>query len=1109
MSPFTENERTELIFAVHEQLAAGAYERAMQVLVILLHNDGEDVAQDAHTFLMLRMLGQSARAIGKLGTAISAYQDAQRLALALDRPELESAAVEGLALVAVADDDLELALDLYDRAASLARQGGDDYGRSMVLSNKAGVLMRIGRLSEAQEHYEEALRYDGLSPGDRAIAEDSLAVVLDQLDSTEEALLIAERAAEEFRAAGMLQDLHACLSNLEGYQRRLGRNAEASKTFADAHELVRELAEAAIDRHHYAGYQSRVKAIEEETTKSVEGEDGGWLVIGVNAWLGKNLMEEGAEAYEQGDYARAEQAHLSALAHWERLGAAHVLPKVYLALGTLYGDTSQWRQAVQYLVLARGLAFDIGDAGTEFLACMGLGRLAGNPNVRFNELDRPELIARARALRPIATHQAFGLPFEDDEPLRDAPLDGGVLDTLDAKDLAAHGAYDEAEQALRRAVAFEQAMQDDPENELPVRPRLTWRLVSLYSVLRQQERHEEADVVGRRLHELAQTDTTPRSAFLVHQLFGVELFNRDEWTEKAFEHLVNACEAYERMRAQALEVGDLDEFSGLLHPPFDEAIEVALQLGLEAEALHLLERSKGRSLLEALRGAATQVLAEGQLADEAELWRELQEAHAEFDRRVTDEDPDDRIRRLYDARQRAEDLESRLEALWESLEGSHPDLVAHRLGRPATAARIAAALADRDDDALLIEAFIGPRTIRVFGLDAHGRLEVHHLGRADDGPWVELKELVQGSSAKGGAMALEAIRHPALRQLSTFVDAIAGDRPVFLVPHQFLHALPMHLCWDARGELAPRPRSFQLPSASLLVYRSAREIPAFGYLVAGDPLGDLPFASLEASGVAGRFGTDPAIGAECTPDWLAGSLTRRQAPWKLVHLACHAFFHARRAERSGLVLAEAGDVRIVDAKSLSVLDWSSELVVLSACSSGQQDVRHGDELAGMARALLARGARALIVALWEVPDLTTFLVVRELYERLPPGEAWSIDDLGLALAGAQVAIRDLTAGELLAFACKLQAGGVGSPAQPVHHCAMAAAATAHLTAGNHEEWLRWREAIRASTAGKPVPLDIGAPDWSVQPTLAKDKAYAVAPFAEPVHWGAFVLFGAG
>jgi CHAT domain-containing protein/tetratricopeptide (TPR) repeat protein len=1112
VSPFTDEERTSLVLTAHQQLAAGAYERAMRILATVLHNDGQSVPQDDLTFVTLRMLGQSARTIGDLGTATSAYQDAQRLALALERPDLESAAVAGLAFVASAGDDLELALDLNDRAAQLARDGGDERGRSLVLGNNADVLMRLERLAEAEAHLGEALECDELLPGERAKIEDSLAVVLNQRDRPEEALAIAQRAVEDFRAAGMRHDLRICLSNLEGYQRRLGYEEEAAKTFVEAHELMRELAEAAVDRDHYAGFEARAQEVEEETRKRVEseGEGGGW-VIGVNAMLGEQLLAEGNEAYEQGDYARGEQALLSALAHWERLGAAHVLPRVHLTLGVLYSDAGQGQQAVQHLLLARRSAFAIGDASREFLACMNLSRLAGRSSVRFNELDRLELIARARALRPIATHQRFGLSLEGEEPLQDAPLDGGVIDTLDANDFTEHGAYEEAEQALRRAVALAEAETEDDgaEGEAPVWPRLTWRLVSLYSLLRRQEKDEEADAVRRRLDELARIDTTPRSAFLMNREFGAELFNRGEWTAEAFGRLVAACDAYERLRRKALEVGDLDEFGEVLQPPFDEAIEVALELGLDVEGLHLLERSKARSLLEALRGVRDALPGDGELAEEARLWHELQEAHAEFDHRSADESPDDRARRLYDARQRIGELEPRLDAIWESLGSSHPDLVVHRLGRPATVPQIAAVLAARDDDALVIELFVGPRTIRAFALDAQERLEVHRLGEAGDGSWAELATLVHGSTEKGGAMALEAIFHPALREFSRLVDALAGDRPVVLVPHQFLHALPLHLREDEGGAPAPRPRSFQLPSASLLVYARPHDVSATESLVAGDPLGDLPFASLEARTVASRFETDAGIGVECTPDWLAGHLVPREAPWRLVHLACHAVFHARRAERSGLILAENGEARAVDVDWLAMRDWSSELVMLSACSSGQQQVRDGDELAGMARTLLARGARALIVALWEVPDLTTFLLVTRLYEGLPAGEPWTVGDIGLALARAQISIRDYTARELVALACELHAGqGLGHEPGGLQ-CAMAAAAQAHLAAGNHAEWLRWHEAIRASVTGKPVPADIGAPDWSVQHSIAHDDAYAAAPFADPLHWGAFALFGAG
>jgi CHAT domain-containing protein len=231
------------------------------------------------------------------------------------------------------------------------------------------------------------------------------------------------------------------------------------------------------------------------------------------------------------------------------------------------------------------------------------------------------------------------------------------------------------------------------------------------------------------------------------------------------------------------------------------------------------------------------------------------------------------------------------------------------------------------------------------------------------------------------------------------------------------------------------------------------------------------------------------------------------APLGLVHLACHAVIHSRRPERNGIVLSNTSGPQVVGIRELAALDWSSNLTVISACSSGQQHVRTGDELSGVARTLLARGARSLIVALWPVPDLATYLIIKELHDRLSAAWPPALDDCSAALAGAQAAVRNLTARQLVAISGDLRNAALAKKHDGTMICAMSALATAHRSAGNREEWLRWREAIRCRIAHEPFARDLGSLDWDVQPLLAEGSAYDVTPFSEPTDWAAFVLIG--
>jgi tetratricopeptide (TPR) repeat protein len=79
----------------------------------------------------------------------------------------------------------------------------------------------------------------------------------------------------------------------------------------------------------------------------------------------------------------------------------------------------------------------------------------------------------------------------------------------------------------------------------------------------------------------------------------------------------------------------------------------------------------------------------------------------------------------------------------------------------------------------------------------------------------------------------------------------------------------------------------------------------------------------------------------------------------------------------------------------------TELVVLSACNTGQGDVKAGEGVFGLRRALQEAGARAVLMSMWSVPDKETTELMQRFYGKWLAGT-----EMHEALKQAQLEIRE-------------------------------------------------------------------------------------------------------
>jgi CHAT domain-containing protein len=725
----------------------------------------------------------------------------------------------------------------------------------------------------------------------------------------------AERASEavaRLEAAGDDDDLYQALLVHAELERRTGQLVVSAAAFSSAHELIHQLEMSRLKPERYL----RVAELQHQ-----EG-------VGARAWAQELWGPAGVERLHQlemtvlragdaqgaGRFRDAIQIYEETRRMWLEVRAALRVCVIDRHLAGCYAAVGLTERALQSVGSAEAEARALGWAGGEAVACVEMAGILMTFSTSSGR-DPIALIARARALDTLG--DSYGRLIDD-----------GVIDAVEARIAQVFGALDLAEQSLSRAVSRAEDRRDHMRGS-----------AYLARLIRLQLKAGKAEDARRSAELLAELpDATPQVTFQKLATANLLLPESEPGSSRQFSDLVTACDAYERMRAEAVRIGSLDEFRLLWEPPHDQAAEVALELDRAAEAFHLLERGKARVLLDALGSASP-------LARESAM-------HP----------------------LRAADAKSILKGL-----GYEAAIVELLVGK-------------RGLWAITIKAEADELARKVWPLDSDGEWPIKELG------------LVPGQTL---------LAHGAIQSIATALDQWAGEQThVFLVPHAGLHTVPLHLTLT-NGVYSARPGTSYLPSASVLQRPKpiSRKPGAARVVIGGDPTEDLPNAEAECRQVATRYGVAPVLGRDVTSEWLSERLAQAGGPVKLVHLACHAHFDEARPERSGLALAPDTPglpwdrYHVATAAELSELEWQGALVVLSACGSGRNAVRRGDELVGLTQMLLTAGAALAVVSLWDVHDEATSLVMDSFYSDVASHRSWRLRAITDALTKAQDDVR--------------------------------------------------------------------------------------------------------
>ncbi|MBO3463477.1 CHAT domain-containing protein [Aetokthonos hydrillicola Thurmond2011] len=303
-----------------------------------------------------------------------------------------------------------------------------------------------------------------------------------------------------------------------------------------------------------------------------------------------------------------------------------------------------------------------------------------------------------------------------------------------------------------------------------------------------------------------------------------------------------------------------------------------------------------------------------------------------------------------------------------------------------------------------------------------------------------------------------------LKQLSKIlhIESILEQIPahcdrLILIPHRFLHLLPLHALPVGESYLVDK---FPLgvayaPSCQLLQQVQQRQRPDFQSLFAiQNPTGDLQFTDQEVNSILSLFPSHQVLSNSHATKAAIDQAVPHLQEVDYLHFSCHGHFKTDSPLDSFLLLADAkvssipmnADPKQYFETSKGIIDLSKcltlgnlfergfdfkkcRLVVLSACETGLIDFNNNsDEYIGLPSGFLYAGSSSVVSSLWTVDDMSTaYLMIKFLQNLKAAFDGGEDVSVAVALNQAQHWLRNITWKDLEEWANHLQLDSSNHP----------------------------------------------------------------------------------
>ena len=880
------------------------------------------------------------------------------------------------------------------------------------------MLVEIGEIYYDQTRLDKALEFENQAlalalrlnlPAFVTKIRNDLALTLQAKGEMQKAKTIFETGLADARRNHDVQQVYSALHNLAKLHQDFGDSQEAAKLFEESLALAEkdgDRSQAAITlnalgtTYHQLGQDEKALATLDRARlewRELRNENGEAISLN-NLALVYDDMGRPQQAIEMMNEALAKRRGLE-----DDAGAAIVLR----ALGGIYQGLGDYDRARSYLAQALETQKQFGDEYAQAITHNSLGVIAVNtrePTAALREFDQA-----------LALLKKFG-----DRNAQATTLSNMANAALDEKDMAG------AEARFKECLAIAQETKSLDLQALA--------LHGLGSVYEQSDRPDAAlDKLRQALalwHELRNATAESKARSLITQ---VELKQGDlEGAKRDVEESIRLLES----QRSALGSEDLRAYYlASIAGPHKLQIDVLMALnrahpgkGWDARAFEACERSRARSLLDLLAqaGIDSNQNADPQLASRDRALQTSISAKAVQLQKLAPDSSDFRRLQLEVA-----ELTAERERIGLAMRKTSDAAGSRNIPQSLTLGQVQKQVLD--PQTILLEYSLGERRSYLFAVTATA-LAVYELperselaGAAADvfSAWQEPE--LDPADARKNASGLSAILlSPVASQLEGKRVVIVADGelaqvPFAALPHPLtgqpliasneIVALPSaSTAWALRAAAEHRKKApkeiavvadpvfamddvrMHAASATPGVSKGAAVPEVLEAAVKKVRRGGKSLARLEHSEAEARdiLALAPAkqslalVGFQANK---ANVLDGQLADYRILHFATHGLVDPAHPQLSGMVLSlYDGKGQPVDGfldmNAIAAMKLHADLVVLSACESGQGKLVGGEGLMSLARAFFNAGASSLVVSDWSVDDEATSELMKRFYQEL-------------------------------------------------------------------------------------------------------------------------------